>query len=219
MQELAAEKKEVAVEKAAAAGSAEQVGFVEGEVDIFKHPAKIRKLFPEEDQTRGQITVGDLHGNPMKILHLLVLHGVIEISPENYKRLAHIYQNYISSDKYGGETALLLNKHKAKYSKYIRDFERIISNLSVKNKPLIRFLGDTICDRGRNDYFFYLILDKLNQEKVPVEILKSDHDIEAIVPFEEYAQTGRIKDLQSPLFGDNQHATSLVGLRHSIAVG
>lgn len=60
------------------------------------------------------------------------------------------------------------------------DIPRILSHFEIRAKPFLRLLGDILGDRGANDILTLKIIEKLHQEKLPFEILFSDHDQEFI---------------------------------------
>jgi hypothetical protein len=60
------------------------------EVDIYQYPPKVDL---HTNDKGAQCTTGDLHGNSMKLLYLLISHGVLQnISKEDYAELTEIYR-------------------------------------------------------------------------------------------------------------------------------
>jgi hypothetical protein len=62
--------------------------FINDQVDIFEFPVP-------DDSYRGiagiQVTIGDLHGNAMKLMFMLVKHGIAtNINKSDYHRLVEI---------------------------------------------------------------------------------------------------------------------------------
>ncbi|MGC1183274.1 Dot/Icm T4SS effector Wip [Legionella sp.] len=129
------------------------------DVDIYKCPTA-------ELINATQLTLGDLHANAMFLMHFLVSSGVVKISDEQYNQLKDIY----------------LKEQLEKCD--IEKFNGIIEELEIDEKPLIRLMGDEICDRGQNDYFIFKILNKLKKSEVQIEIILSNHGIEFLIPFE-----------------------------------
>lgn len=142
-----------------------------------------------------QVTIGDLHGNALKLLFLLVKHGVIvNISDEIYLELANIYIkniDYINSDD-------------------LKRFDEILDSLTFQSDGLIRLIGDELCDRGQNDYYTLKILDKLHQNNVAVEIVMSNHAIEFINAYE-------TKQKFFPFVMDNLFTQSMINMQILIA--
>ncbi len=161
---------------------------VKSNVDIYKYPQK-------EVTHATQLSIGDLHANAMLLMHFLVSNGVVKISEENYAQLKDIYL-------------------KAELSEAdIQDFNKIIDELEIDEKPIIRFIGDEICDRGQNDYFIFKILDKLTKSEVKTEILLSNHGIEFLIPYENK------QDLYAPNIGFYGQSRSMDNMRKLIEKG
>lgn len=128
--------------------------------DIYQCPTAVTQEVTE-------LTIGDLHANAMYMMHFLVANGVVNISEENYQRLKDIYQ-------------------KPELKKQdLQEFNTIIEQLDIGETPLIRLIGDELCDRGQNDYFIFKILAKLKQSGIQTEILLSNHGIEFLIPYEQ----------------------------------
>ncbi len=129
-------------------------------VDIFKYPS----VDPDYIAQPGdQITIGDLHANAIKLIHLLIRRQVISMDTAAFDRLVEIYCKRIDS----------LTRED------IIEIDSIIENIVIlQSKVLIRLIGDTVFDRF-DDYSLYKILKKLHDAGVPVEILLSNHDMES----------------------------------------
>ncbi|KTC92356.1 Dot/Icm T4SS effector Wip [Legionella cincinnatiensis] len=135
------------------------------EVDIYVKP-EIHDT--ELDGKLAEVTVGDLHGNMIKLLYFLVRYGIANISPDNYEKLVRIYQTPLEDiDK-----------------ECLVQFNTILDNITFQRGRMIRLLGDELADRGANDYFTLKLLEKLQLNKVPVEILLSNHSVEFIESYE-----------------------------------
>ncbi len=66
--------------------------FVVGEVNLNISP--LLQLEEEKDQGDQEVTVGDLHGNAIKLLFFLVQEGIFKIDESNYDRLVRCYETY-----------------------------------------------------------------------------------------------------------------------------
>ncbi|OCH98394.1 hypothetical protein A8135_12650 [Legionella jamestowniensis] len=119
----------------------------------------------------SEITLGDLHANTMKLLFMLVFHGIARIPEENYLALSEIYNKDTHNKEDFQRFAELLDS-----MEFIDD--------TIRNTLLIRLIGDELADRGSNDFLTLLVLKKLHEEKVPVQILLSNHSIEFIESLE-----------------------------------
>lgn len=112
-----------------------------------------------------QITIGDLHGNALKLMFMLIKHGIAtNLKTTDYDKLVAIYKTNPDA---------LTKEH-------LDEFNQILSKIKFGNQSLVRLIGDELADRGQNDYFTLKILEKLNEHKVPVEIIISNHSIEFI---------------------------------------
>lgn len=136
-----------------------------------------------------ELSIGDLHANSMLMMYFLVANGVVKITEENYAKLKDIYLK----EKLGKSD--------------IATFNHIIDGLEINEKPLLRFIGDEICDRGQNDYFIFKILDKLHTSGVRTEIMLSNHGIEFMIPYEQK------QELYAPNIDWNGQARSMNNMR------
>lgn len=135
------------------------------EVDIYVKP-EIHDT--GLDGNLAEVTVGDLHGNMIKLLYFLVRYGIANISVEDYEKLVKIYQTPLENiDK-----------------ECLIQFNTILDRIVFEKGRMIRLLGDELADRGANDYFTLKLLEKLQLNKVPVEILLSNHSVEFIESYE-----------------------------------
>ena len=154
-------------------------------VKIDEYPTKIAQ--PKEG---AEVTIGDLDGNALKCLYFLVREGVLQISPQDYVRLTAIYKT--PTDKITKET--------------LAEFNSIIQKATVvKPTPEIIFIGDTLCDRGMNDYYTLKLYEKLHSNNVNFTVLHSNHDAEFLKQYAAGLDKGNItnyKDAQA-FFGNS----------------
>jgi hypothetical protein len=171
------------------------------QVDITKKPISD----PSMKENLG-ITLGDLHANAVKFLFFLVKEGVVDTTDEHYNQLVEIYNQSDLPEN----TSLAIENH----SKQLVILRKIINALVVKNKEtLVRLIGDELADRGKNDLFILLLLDKLQKEKLTVEILISNHGIEFIKAYEQKAR------FKSQVIGHLAQSISMENLQKFIDVG
>lgn len=135
------------------------------------------EVYPQQDNAHpacpaNQVTIGDCHSNPLKIIHFLIKQNILNLEREDYKTLKSIFNN----SEFNNPQIRLTQKA----SDDIETFNKILSNTSFNPVGMVRFIGDIIADRGPNDYFILKILQALNSKRVPVEILLSNHDLEFI---------------------------------------
>ncbi|MDP3268619.1 MAG: type IV secretion protein Dot [Legionella sp.] len=161
--------------------------FINESVDIYK--------FPQVDKKHvgaTEVTIGDLHANSMNLMFMLVKHGIAtNINENEYNELAKIYKTKVND---------LTRKDKDR-------FDTILSKIKFNNNCLIRLIGDELADRGQNDYFILKLLEKLDEHKVPVEILISNHSIEFI------ETTEKQNDFDESMLHQGGHATSMMNLQ------
>ena len=129
-------------------------------------------IYPEITKVKDEalLTLGDLHGNALKLLYFLIKHEIVTCEKRFYERFVIIYR-----------------KHPNDLSKEdLLEIKAICQQLIVKNKTKICLIGDVLADRGQNDYFTLLLLYKLHNESVPIDILLSNHDFTFIECLEVY---------------------------------
>ena len=116
-----------------------------------------------------QSTLGDAHGNTIKLIHFLIRDGVLQLwkGYQDYQDLLTIY-----------------NKDVEKLTKAdLKNFNSIIKNATVSNLGMVRLLGDELVDRGQNDYFTLKVLEKLGKSGVKTEIQCSNHGFEFLAAY------------------------------------
>jgi hypothetical protein len=149
-----------------------------------------------------QITVGDLHGNAMKLIFILVKHGIAtNLNAADYNRLVTLYKTPV----HGSSLDRMFLKSLTKDD--LNEFNQILSKIQFNTNCLLRLIGDELADRGNNDYFTLKILEKLHEHKVPIEILLSNHAIEFLEACE--LQT----DFNPPRLSVETHASSMANLQ------
>lgn len=140
--------------------------YIKSSINIEHYPDKtLRHPFDKG----AQISIGDLHGNALKLIYFLKKHGVISnITEQTY----HAFKN-------------LYNKAPNKITAHdLAWFNQFIQDIEVNQGGTIRLLGDDLADRGKNDYFTLKILEKLFNHNIPVEIVLSNHSVDFIKNFE-----------------------------------
>ncbi len=144
-----------------------------------------------------QISLGDLHASSLKLLYALVRHGFLNISEKDYSKFSKLYykeSQYTKSD--------------------IDEVRRIIAQAQVNpaaQNAMLTLIGDLIADRGKNDYFVLLLLKKLRDNHIPVDILISNHDAEFIRLYEKKFNANKTQShFDESLLGEQaQSATNL----------
>lgn len=129
-------------------------GLMVNEGNLKNFPQKIHEFDPGVE-----VTLGDLHGNALKLVYFLISNKVMELSKKDYKKLVRLYTLPTESLTTGD----------------LNEFQEIINNAKYFSDQKIRFLGDDLCDRGMNDYFTLTIFKKLDQVGVPFDVVLSNH--------------------------------------------
>src|SRR5438445_7734753 len=113
-----------------------------------------------------QVVFPDLHDNTLGFLLRLEAHGILKLKPDQRRQVAEIY---LGSEKLTPE-----NRER---------FRRILKEVEVdKNKfESLLLIGDVFGDRGKSDVLTVDVLDMLLDEKINVDILFSNHDLEIIM--------------------------------------
>jgi len=161
-----------------------------------KHNTDI-KTYPSITSTHGfdkgaQISIGDLHGNALKLIWFLLKHGVIDnISEQKYKDFINLYE-----------------KNTTEISKSdLQWFNRFVEAIKINQGGTIRLLGDELADRGSNDYFTLKIFEKLFDNNIPLEIVLSNHTADFIRAYENqnnYSQNNLAPHFVKSMLGLNR---------------
>ena len=109
------------------------------DADIYSLPIQIK------EPPGTKITIGDLHGNAMKLIFVLVKHGFIRgLTNEDYNEFVKIYQTPVDQ---------IAKEHLDRFNAILDN-----SSLEFNNVCKLNMLGDEFADRGSNDYFTLKIL-------------------------------------------------------------
>ena len=170
----------------------EQPKVISEQVDIYQYPTRIQTTF------HGRLVLGDLHGNAMKLIFFLVTTGILELSPQDYNTLVSLYK--MDTDDLTAEN--------------LSTFENILTQAKCHNEiaGLLRLVGDEVADRGKNDAFTKLVLDRLKKGEVSYKILPSNHGDEFV---QAYEQGGNFE----PRLLDPEFVRSMLGLNKLIEKG
>lgn len=123
----------------------------------------------------SHVSIGDLHGNAMKLIYVLIEEGLFEIEPEKYRQLFRIYKKPIND----------VTQEDCDH------FAKLIDSAIVRNNKALVIIGDELADRGSNDYFTLLVFNKLHKENVDFSIVLSNHGVEFINDFSNKQFTGK----------------------------
>lgn len=165
------------------------------EVDIVEFPKLDVSHLGDEG---AQITMGDLHGNTIKLLFLLIKHGIVGgLEEHEYNKITSIYST--ATDELTREN--------------LNQFNLILAKIKFNRGATIRLIGDELADRGYNDYFTLKLIEKLHEHGVNLEILLSNHGIEFIEAYETKT------DFHPLRLSKEQHARSMEKMQNLIDKG
>ncbi|OGT65329.1 MAG: hypothetical protein A3J38_05940 [Gammaproteobacteria bacterium RIFCSPHIGHO2_12_FULL_45_9] len=134
------------------------------------------------DDTKIGFTIGDLHGNTLKLLGFLVVNGLVTISEEDYQQFTRVYFDTVRQLYWkpteDGKTILTFDSQGDVFSQTTEDgkpaqanydpvppfpdeaaklahFDAILSRIQWTAPPrtVIRLIGDSLADRGSSDIF------------------------------------------------------------------
>ena len=145
--------------------------------NLIDRPGNLHHCPVVIDHQSTHISIGDLHGNTLKLLYFLVEEGVWALSKDDYDKLYTIYMTPTVDLR---ASDLLC-------------FNDIIERAEITKKDInITLLGDELADRGDNDYFTLLVLRKLREAAVNIEIILSNHGIEFLRNYEQRRFSGNV---------------------------
>ena len=135
------------------------------------HPGVGKTIDPEriKSENGDWFTLGDLHGNALKLLYFATLVGAVVISPVDYAKFATIYHVDLLKDNHEGDGERVPNRVA------ISTFERLLNDIKVTSGVKLRLLGDDLADRGTNDYLTLKLIETLIKGGVELEIIVSNH--------------------------------------------
>lgn len=158
----------------------------EGHISVY--PARDLTFHPV-----NHLAFGDLHGNALKFIFLLLRTGIMELKDsKDYRHLNVIYHAHSLNDQ------------------QINEFIEILDNAAINNQKHLTLIGDELCDRGNNDWLTLLIFERLNKAKLSFDVVLSNHSL----GFIEYYESGTKHILSNY---DSQFIASLEGLKTLIA--
>lgn len=155
---------------------------VRREVNLQQYPeVDSEHLFSEG----AQITVGDLHGHCVKLLFMLVHHGIVtNVDEQRYKKFNALFL-LIADMSDNPDVAV-----------FIEQFDDLVASFEFNTAGHLLLLGDLLADRMGNDKCMLLMISALAQAGVSLTILLSNHDYLFIRNYEDggtdYTRTGII---------------------------
>lgn len=172
-------------------------------VDLSQYPGAIKV---ESDSKRpSELTLGDSHGNFLKVMYFLIQNQILNIDKAQYQQLVEIYSYFDGGDY----------SDKSEAVQKLESFKAILAKANINNKHKVRLLGDDIADRRSNDYLTLLLVKKLVEHKVDLEIILSNHSIEFIEALERVISKEK-SEFKAPRL-PKQYITSMENLKKLIA--
>lgn len=108
---------------------------------------------PMRNDSDIQLIVGNLNGNAMKLLYLLVEYGIALIDEESYFKLGQIFQ----------ESLVKLTKTK------LKEFAQLLDKIQFKGGAKLVLLDGAVGGDEGNDYFTLLLMQKLLKRNVVIK--------------------------------------------------
>ncbi len=141
-----------------------------------------------------QATLGDLHGNFLKLLNFLIRENIIEVNKKTYDSLVTIYnKSQFSYSKNSQRVKLNITLNE------IEEFKETLNSIKInKNTNFFRLIGDEVADRGQNDYYTLKLIKKLTDHNVPFEIIYSNHGNFLLEFLKEYKKEPCIEKIFNP---------------------
>lgn len=144
------------------------------EANISEHP------LVEPGHHPAEITLGDMHGNVLRLIYSLIAEGAITLeTPEDYESLFAIYMDPMWDEP--------VEKWSDHVEYLLAEFQRITSKIKV-NPPFsfLRLIGDEVSDRGTSDLLTLSFLDTLEEKmkrsdpQAKIQALLSNHSADFI---------------------------------------
>jgi len=166
--------------------------------------ADLDRLPTRNTDNSAHVSLGDIHGNALKLIYVMIEEGVMELSDD--------VDGMTAAMKYDALRDIYKKPVKQLDEKDLALFQKIINGTTVHKEKAVTLIGDELADRGNNDYFTLLVLQKLKIADVNIDIMLSNHSVEFIRDYEKTIFSGR-----SNLVGGQ--AQSLGNMQRLIAKG
>ena len=151
---------------------------------LKKRKADLSKLPKIIQSDSTHVSLGDLHGNALKLIYVMIEEGVLELEDDAGE------DGMSAAEKYEGLRAIYYKRVDELTKEDVAYFAAIIDNATVHNNKAVTLIGDELADRGKNDYFTLLVLQKLKKAQVNIDIMVSNHSVEFIRDYEATKFTG-----------------------------
>src|SRR5581483_7770721 len=137
---------------------------------------KVCPANPSKDLPHQSVTIGDIHGNALRLIYQLIQAGVFESNHEYYQDLVTAYNALLSAPEE--------KSSEEEFSPEENNFLNVMNKFKIcENPPFIRLIGDIFQDRGASDRMTNKVLEKLITEEVPYSINFSNHDMDFMIDY------------------------------------
>ena len=144
------------------------------DVNLYKYPDT------KNTHINQTVTVGDMHGNAMKLIWILCHLGILELQNprEEWGQLWLIYKTPVNQLTY-----LVL-----------QEFKNIVDTARIgrQHPGQMIFIGDILADRGENDLFTVMVFAKIHGV-IPFKILLSNHDVYTLFYLEDRTKVDELQ--------------------------
>lgn len=171
-------------------------------VDISQYPKRSPHL---DEGCASELTLGDTHGGVLKAIFFLMKYGVMELGQSDYEDLVALFLFFDQGD-YSDET---------RTRNHLQHYSQILNRAKINTNHAVRFMGDEVADRRGNDYLTLLLVKKLVDAQLDLEIILSNHSLEFIGAVER-VMNEKHNTLKAPCL-PNQYTTSMQNLNTLIA--
>ena len=156
------------------------------------------RIYPEEViEINERVVLGDMHGNALKLLFLLIKFNIVKLEKVDYLQFHGIYLKEHPKPSF---SSVVLHDRGITEGAHIpgtglhacvpdttlhapltpEDFQfckNMINRIKVNKSAALCLIGDLLADRGKNDILTLLIIMKLSLEGIDLEIIFSNHDL------------------------------------------
>jgi hypothetical protein len=143
-------------------------------IDLLKYPEQIHP----NDSPR-EVTIGDLQGCSLLLLHSLIREGILVLDSDNYKKFLTFF-TIEEKITFEGKKYLSVEYHP--HHDQVEAFSEIIRaaslNPNAKKNVKLRLIGDELADRIDNDFFTLKFLQTIITQGLDFETLASNHGMD-----------------------------------------
>lgn len=136
----------------------------QADLDLYEFTGQVLEL-----PTDSCVTLGDMHGNALKLFYLLCFHDCFESEMYHQNHLENLYYEFHE----------LYEKDADDFdTQFVADAVALVDKLVFRSDCSVRFIGDLLADRGKNDFLTLLLIKRMHVCALPYTIILSNHDAE-----------------------------------------